>query len=756
MKKAAAIVLLAFSALACGQPEARAANGEPPVFTRQPQPTAVIFAHTAVLAADTEFEPTLRWEWRKNGNVIPGAVSSRLTLFNAGEEDTAEYHAVAMSDAGARWSNPAAIIVLPPESAPGSVDETFTDPGFDGPLTALVQRMDGSLIAAGEFFSARGLTNTTRLARLLPDGLPDAAFRQNAIGPDATVSALAVSGNAVWVGGSFKSFDTVAANALVRLSPTGARDPAFIPELPAAVADVRVLAPLPDGRLYVGGRSLQGSTASDWLVRLTAEGRRDNTFTPPSFLNGRLRAVALRPDGKLWLGGNFFRPAGSATTFNRLALIEPDGSVTPGFQPPAGASSGANLEIRCLQLLKDGSVVAGGVFSKANHLARFGLAHFLANGGVDETFLPPVPDDAVLSLAIDNRDRLYAGGDFSLAGATPIRSLMRLSLDGLPDPAWQPPMCNGPVQTQLMTSAGLLTGGSFSLPHQACARLALEPRARPAAGAPVSLPLTESAKLFRHTQLIAAWPGPVNVPDHSTGTFPVSLNAPGLIEEVRVWLDLRHRDVQTLTVSLEAPPAPGGTQALILPLTDGSQLRHGSDFRRTLFSSQSLRPLSLAGPPCTDALRPVTDLGILNGQPAAGTWTLRVTDGRTDNQTATLQSWALEIFTRPAPPSYQVWLASRPASNPAFTSYAFGENYGHFPDLDFAARPFRLTHHGWPGDSTASFTYWLSTDLQNWQPVTPRAWLKTVSPVSATFQITLPAPAAPRAWWRVESTRLPE
>jgi len=67
----------------------------------------------------------------------------------------------------------------------------------------------------------------------------------------------------------------IAASGLVRLTPSGSRDPAFIPDLPAGVSDVRVLLTLADGRLYVGGRSLQGSTASDWLVRLNANGSRD-------------------------------------------------------------------------------------------------------------------------------------------------------------------------------------------------------------------------------------------------------------------------------------------------------------------------------------------------------------------------------------------------------------------------------------------------------------------------------------------------
>lgn len=761
MKPAALTAALSIAVLVFlgGRPEARAADGEPPVFTRQPLPTAVPFGHTAVLAADTAFEPTLRWEWRKNGTVIPGANASRLTLYNVSEEDTAEYHAVALSDAGGRWSSPAAVIVQTPETAPGRIDETFADPGFDGPVNTLAERLDGSVVAGGEFFSARGLTNATRLARLQPGGLPDPAFRPSAgfTGPDAAVLVLAAAGNAVYAGGAFKNFDSAPASGLVRLTPSGARDPAFVPELPAGVSDVRVLLPLSDGRLYAGGRSLQGSTASDWLVRLNANGSRDHTFTSPVFLNGRLRAAAVRPDGKLWLAGNFFRPAGSATTWNRVALIEPNGTISPIFQPPAGAGSGANLEVRCLQLLPDGSAVIGGVFSKVNNLARFGLARILENGSVDPAFDPPVPDDAVQALALDAKNRLYAGGDFSQFGSTPVRSILRFSTStGLPDPDWKPPMGNGPVQALRVTGAGLVTGGSFSLPRLACARLALEPRQPPPFSTPVSLPLTEPARLFRRSQILATWTGPATVPDNGSATFPVSIPATGLIAECRVWLDLRHPDVQTLTVTLE-PPASSAAAGSAFTLTDGSQLRHGSDFRRTLFSSQSLRPLSQSAPPCTDALRPAADLTLLNGLPAIGTWILRVADNRPDSQSAMLQSWTLEIFVSPSTPAYPSWLAARAASTAAFASFAFSEPYAQPPSVTFRANPFRLTHHAWPDDPAAAFVYQFSTDLLHWQPVTPASWQKWITPAEVTIQATFPNPPpnTPRAWWRVQSTRPP-
>ena len=750
MKRAAVSALLTATAFVFpgGPPEARSADGEPPVFTRHPQPTAVPYGHTAVLAADTAFEPTLRWRWMKNGNVIPGAVSNRLPLFNTGEEDTAEYHAVAVSDAGERWSPPAAVIVLPRETAAGRVDEKFADPGLDGPVNALAEREDGAVIAGGEFFSARGITNTTRLVKLLPDGTPDAVFRAGKQGPDSAVLALAASGNGMWAAGAFRAFDGAPAPGLVKLRADGSRDTAFLPALPANVEDVRSLAPLPDGRLYVGGRSRSGAGVADWLVRLLPDGARDLSFLTPSFLNGRLRALAPLPDGRVWLGGNFFRPAGSAAHYNRIALIGPFGQTDPGFRPPAGANSGANLEVRCLQAMPDGSVTAGGIFSKADALTRYGLARFRADGGADPGFTPPVLDDGVLSLGLDAAGRLYAGGDFSQAGVIPTRSIARFLPDGAVDTSWRPPMSNGPFQTLLFTPKGLWCAGAFNLPRNAVARLLLEPRASSATSSAVSLPLTEPARLFRRAQALGSFTGPASVPDGGAAAFPVSISPEGITEELRVWLDLRCADVQPLTLSLESP------EGAVVALVTAGKLRHGADFRRTMFTSHSLRPLTQAGPPYTDALQPESSTATaFTGRPAAGTWTLRVSDTRQDDRAAVLLSWTLEIFTSPAAPSFQAWLAGRSGSAEEFSAYTFGQPRGTFPLAEFAPLTRTLTHRGWPADGGAVFRYEVSEDLVNWRTVTPAALRKTILPRETIIAADMPVPHTPRAWWRVRSTR---
>ena len=724
----------------------------PPVFLRQPQPTAVPWGHTVVLSAETAFDPGLHWEWRKNGVVIPGAISARLSLYHAMEPDTAEYHAVALTDSGLRWSDPAAVIVLPESQAAGRVDPGFTDPGLNGPVTTLAAGENGSVIAAGEFSSARGLTNISRLLRLLPDGFPDPAFRAGLPGPGGPVYAVATVGGAIYVAGAFTSFDNTAVTGLVRLEPGGLRDAAFQPDLPSNVEDVRVLAPLPDGRLYVGGRSRPAGVASDWLVRLAADGTRDNTFVSPPFLNGRLRALALRPDGRLWVAGNFFRPTGSTTHFNRLALLTATGTVDTAFKPPAVANSGANLEARCLQAMPDGSCVIGGSFNRFNNIIRYGLARVRGDGSLDASFDPPVLDDAVTALALDAQNRLYAAGDFSLIGTLPVRSVARLdAATGNPDTSWKPPMSNGPVQALLSTSAGLVTGGSFSLPHQAVARLMMELRSAGPGIATAGLPLSYPPKLFQHTQTLASYTGPTSLPDQGAATFPITISNPAPIADLRLWLDLRHPDVQSLKLELLPPSASGPA----LVLTEGSLLRHGADYFRTCFTMQSPRPFSQAGAPYTDSLRPDADITVLHGLPAAGLWTLRITDQRIDSRQANLLSATLEIFHPAVPPHFSAWLGNRPAAPVDFTSFALAESPGRLPVISLQTQPLQISHKAWPSDDETSFNYWTSVDLIQWQAVNPLSRYSSNTPEGTRITITLPPSPSPRRWWRVQANRTP-
>lgn len=112
------------------------------------------------------------------------------------------------------------------DPATGAVNPAF-DPAPDGQVDDLV--VDGGAVIAGGSFSTVGGTPRANLARVaLADGTVDPAFDP---GPDLSVQALALAGGDLYVGGEFRSIAGSSAHPrLARLdAAAGVLDPAFDP-----------------------------------------------------------------------------------------------------------------------------------------------------------------------------------------------------------------------------------------------------------------------------------------------------------------------------------------------------------------------------------------------------------------------------------------------------------------------------------------------------------------------------------------------
>jgi subtilisin-like proprotein convertase family protein len=98
--------------------------------------------------------------------------------------------------------------------------------------------------------------------------------------------------------------------------------------------------------------------------------------------------------------------------------------------------------------------------------------------------------------------------------------------------------------------------------------------------------------------------------------------------------------------------APDGTEVLLANgLGDG-----GSGYQGTVFDSDAATSIVSASPPFTGTFRPQGNLSVLDGQPLAGTWRLRVADESFGDFSA-IEAWGLDIspavctpYTPPPPP----------------------------------------------------------------------------------------------------------
>lgn len=82
--------------------------------------------------------------------------------------------------------------------------------------------------------------------------------------------------------------------------------------------------------IYVGGSFTEiGGVSKNSLVKLDSSGNIDNTFDISDNLNGRVFSLTLQDDGKLLIGGNFYRMLGQPT-YN-LCRLNTDGTVDDAF-----------------------------------------------------------------------------------------------------------------------------------------------------------------------------------------------------------------------------------------------------------------------------------------------------------------------------------------------------------------------------------------------------------------------------------------
>src|SRR5438105_11095295 len=76
--------------------------------------------------------------------------------------------------------------------------------------------------------------------------------------------------------------------------------------------------------------------------------------------NATVRVVVVQPDGKILLGGDFttLAPNGGATvTRNRIARLNPDGTLDTAFNPNASG------HVTTIAVQADGKILVGGEFT---------------------------------------------------------------------------------------------------------------------------------------------------------------------------------------------------------------------------------------------------------------------------------------------------------------------------------------------------------------------------------------------------------
>ncbi|MFM1943032.1 MAG: hypothetical protein RI897_2014 [Verrucomicrobiota bacterium] len=327
-------------------------------------------------------------------------------------------------------------------ASPGGVDVSFNPGsgnrgGFDSEVTSMAVQPDGQIVVAGAFTKV-GTTVRMGLARLNPDGSLDASLDPGGGLVRLTETVLLEPDGEIVMGGWSGSYGGLALPYLSRATVDGSPVASFVPNPGDYLTDCLLQ---PDGRILLSGYFGEvGGVGRPYLARVMPGGALDFSFDPGVGPDSFVYTMALQPDGKIVIAGDFTSVNG--VTRNRIARLHPDGSLDLSFDPGAGA----NKIVYDLELQPDGKVLVGGWFDQFGGSEQYFLGRLLDDGTPDGSFLPHI-DPAigqVLSVKVQPDGKVLAAGQFWTVEGVSRQCIARFMPDGVLDLDFDPG--TGPVE----------------------------------------------------------------------------------------------------------------------------------------------------------------------------------------------------------------------------------------------------------------------------------------------------------------------
>ncbi|MFY8035064.1 MAG: delta-60 repeat domain-containing protein, partial [Flexibacteraceae bacterium] len=290
-------------------------------------------------------------------------------------------------------------------------------------LTSIVQP-DNKVVIGGSFTYYNGKARG-RIARLKSDGTLDTSFNSG-IGANNLVWIVASQPDGkIIIGGSFNTYNNIPRNNIARLNADGSLDATFNPGI-GTNGSVLSIVIQPDGKIIIGGNFTNyDGTVRNRIARLNANGSLDTTFSFTASANDQVRTIAMQPDGKIMIGGNF--TTCNSTTRNRIARLNSDGSLDTTFNP----GTGANISVYSVALQPDSKIIISGGFNTYNGVARKSIVRLNVDGSLDTSFNPGTGASSwIYTSAIQTDGKIIVGGFFSTYNGFARNNIARLNSNG--------------------------------------------------------------------------------------------------------------------------------------------------------------------------------------------------------------------------------------------------------------------------------------------------------------------------------------
>ena len=234
---------------------------------------------------------------------------------------------------------------------------------------------------------------------------------------------------------------------------------------------VHSVAVQPDGKILVGGEFNEyhyngGDTMySPKLIRLNSDGTPDFDFNVGDGFDGPVYTIEVQPDGKILVGGRFNYYTQNNNYYSPYIIrLLPNGDIDGSFFN----GNSFNDNVYKIKLQPDGKILVGGVFSRyQTTIDASSLIRLNSNGSVDTSFfigdIAVTFDDEIQDIAIQSDGKILCGGLFHNYSGISQNNIIRLNTDGTKDTTFEIGSgFNGNVYTIALQSDGkIVVGGSF-------------------------------------------------------------------------------------------------------------------------------------------------------------------------------------------------------------------------------------------------------------------------------------------------------
>jgi uncharacterized delta-60 repeat protein len=309
----------------------------------------------------------------------------------------------------------------------GTLDNSFdVGTGANSHIYSMAIQADGKIIIVGDFTNYNG-TSINRVARLNLDGTIDGSFHVGN-GADGQVKSIAIQPDGkIIIGGSFQSYNYMAASRVARLNENGGLDNTFSVGTGANsfILSTSIQA---DGKIIIAGDfSSYNGTPIKRVARLNSNGTLDMTFAVGVGPSDWVLSTSILPNGKIMIGGFFNTYNG--ITVGRIARLHSDGSLDETFSVGTGADNG----IFSISVQSDGKIMVGGWIKTFNGTETGGIARLNSNGTLDGTFLIGNGAFGIHATAIQTDGKIVIAGSFIMYNGTVVHRLARLNPNGMLD-----------------------------------------------------------------------------------------------------------------------------------------------------------------------------------------------------------------------------------------------------------------------------------------------------------------------------------